>query len=364
MTSIPVLLVSSIEEVLRDSLMFGVLCDEPAALVVRYEVDARHGTLRRYAYTAHSVLEDTTAPLQTCCLTCAVRNDIAANLSRLSSADPAAVLLALPATMDPVPIAFGVDNDLPGGELEIVATVAVAAAETLEPDLFGDDLLLERALGWGEEDRRAVGEALVRQLETADVVVLGGEPSARVSAVLDHLIGDQPRRYPLHGVDVAALLGCPRSQRALHRGDLRRVEPSGAADGRGVWTLDLASWRPLHPVRLLAQLERLGAGALRGRGYFWLPSRPDMRCAWDGSGGQLSVGELDRWTEPASTRLVITGIGRGARKIRTAFESALMTDAELAAGLASWQDTDDGWDFWLGPRDADAAASAGDYHEE
>ena len=52
------------------------------------------------------------------------------------------------------------------------------------------------------------------------------------------------------------------------RVDPTTVQPSGAADHAGVWTLDLPSPLPLHPKRLAEHLEQLGTGRLRGRGHF------------------------------------------------------------------------------------------------
>ena len=57
----------------------------------------------------------------------------------------------------------------------------------------------------------------------------------------------------------------------------------------GAWRLDLRSERPIHPVRFQEELEILGGGPRRSRGCFWVPTRPDDICVWDGAGGQASV---------------------------------------------------------------------------
>lgn len=47
---------------------------------------------------------------------------------------------------------------------------------------------------------------------------------------------------------------------------------------------------------------------------------------------------------------MIIGTDADGGSLPEAFDRALMTDAELAAGIAGWQGRTDGWDQWLGPR--------------
>ena len=58
----------------------------------------------------------------------------------------------------------------------------------------------------------------------------------------------------------------------------------------------------------MAEIEAIGSGRHRSRGCFWLASRPDQVCAWEGSGGHLNIGVVDEWTDgPPFSRLVIVG---------------------------------------------------------
>ncbi|HEY0215087.1 MAG TPA: GTP-binding protein [Cellulomonas sp.] len=128
-----------------------------------------------------------------------------------------------------------------------------------------------------------------------------------------------------------------------------------APTGHGVWSLTLSSDRALHPERLLAEVARLGSGRLRSRGHFWVPSRPDSVCVWDGAGGQLSVGALGRWGDRApGTRLVLTGVEDVRAELLAAFGDVLMTAEEHAAGLHPWLGRDDVLAPWLGARSAAA----------
>lgn len=194
-----------------------------------------------------------------------------------------------------------------------------------------------------------MGEALARQVECADVVVTASAMDVRARALLDHLIEADRDRAQLHSLNVADLIA-RRSSRTARRGDLRAVRSTGAPADGGVWTLDLQSPNPMHPERLLDEVHRLGDGPLRSRGHFWLPSRPELACAWDGAGGQLSIGEIGPWRRARPrTRLVITGTDRDPTVLERAFDAALMTDDEVAEGLDRWESVEDGWDEWLGP---------------
>lgn len=350
MARVPVVTISSIDGVLRDSAAAGLLWDLPGAVVLTHELRVEQGTLRRVVSDVTGIIEDVTLELDHACMSCAVREDLVPTLIRLAQLRPEAILVALPVTGDPMPAMYAVDNEVPRARL--AASLTVLDGDAMEEDLFGDDLLADRHLELAPADRRSVGEALARQVECADVIASAAQLPERSRALLDHLVGDGPVRDLVHVLRGKTLVGQRRGRNNLRRGDLRTVAATGALPECGVWTLDLSSWKPLHPTRLLDQIERLGDGPLRGRGYFWLPSRREVMCAWDGAGGQLSVGELGAWGKTkARTRLVITGTTRDPAEIERAFAKALMTDAELARGLETWNDRDDGWDFWLGPRD-------------
>jgi len=248
--------------------------------------------------------------------------------------------------------------------LRLNGVVAVAGAGTLGDDLFGDDLLADRGLQHSVDDRRAVGEVLAHQLEQADLVLVDGlteQPdkgsgTVPVPALLAHLVTPPALvRGGPHEVVGRDLLDLGAgARRAMARADPMAVEPTGAADADGVWTLDLSTWRPLHPQRLHEEVEAMASGPTRSRGRFWLPGRPAVVGAWDGCGGQLSLGDFGLWGDvPRSTRLVVTGIGTDLRsQVADSFDRVLLTDAELAKGRDWWVGREDGFDQWMGERDA------------
>jgi G3E family GTPase len=129
------------------------------------------------------------------------------------------------------------------------------------------------------------------------------------------------------------------------------------------WTLELRSSLPFHPERLLDQIEELSAGGLRARGVFHVADRPGLACLWDGAGGQLAFGDLGPWQEVCAgtvphTRIVVVGVAddRGTdtaqddrRRLLEAFQAALCTPEELAAGV-EWLWREDHLAPWLGAR--------------
>jgi G3E family GTPase len=356
----------SMDPVLRDLATFSVLADATGTVVVRHDLGRARsaGVLRRVVSDVTGVLEDEEVPLDHPCMGCAMREDLLPTLLRLESAGRwQHALVALPVAGEAVPVV----QALLGGEVDgrpvrhllpWGGAVAVLDGGTAREDLFGDDLLAERGLAHTDDDRRSVGEVLARQLEHADLVLVDDDHVPPVVLpLLQHLApAGASVRTGLHELPGRALLDLQPGSDTARRGDPRHVRPAGRPDAGEVWTLDLATWRPLHPERLRHEIEALACGELRGRGRFWLPGRPSRVAAWDGGGGQLSIGDVGSWdgAQP-STRLVVTGLGQQLREqVAASFERVVLTDAELARGLASWVGRADGFDDWLGERE-DAA---------
>lgn len=362
----PLVVLATVDPVVRDTTVFGLVTDHPRLVVLRHDIlddDDDGGRIRRVVVSGDGVVEDLEVPLEHACLSCAVREDAVPQLERLAR-DPRwdAVVLALPVGAESLPvsraIAWSGRRTAPLGArgLRLADVVAAVDLDTFEDDLLGDDLLAERGLALTHDDRRAVGEALAAQVGHVDTLLVGGDRAAHpvASDLLDHLRAPDSRRVDgRHGVDPHALLRRVHdAARADRRADPLHAAPHrGAPTAHGVWTLDLRSGRPLHPERLVAHVERLGDVPARSRGRFWVPTRPDSVCVWDGAGGQLSVGQLGTWgrREP-DTRLVFTGVGDWAGDLVDAFGDVLTTEAEHRAGLVPWLGRDDVLEPWLGDR--------------
>ncbi|MFF3066288.1 CobW family GTP-binding protein [Oerskovia sp. NPDC057915] len=403
-TRVPLSVLVTIDPVLRDTAIFGLVTDTPRSVALRHDIHAEDGTLRRLVVDATGVVEDTLVDLEHACLSCAVREDAIPTLHDLARDGRwDQVLLALPVSAEPLPVARALDAAArPGGALHglrlatVLTVVDLAAVET---DLLDDDLLEERGLALTPTDHRSVGEVLAAQVEHADLVVTTGAPPApdlgdaggpglpsaprtpddvtrpgghaavqaawdgrRASARTGSGLVDRLRPHASTRVDGLEGLRFSDLSAASHDAAAaeQRAHPLGvrAAVGQdpatGTWTLELASDLPFDPERLLHQVRRLGTGRLRSRGVFWVPNRPDSMCAWDGAGGQLSIGAVGTWDDTVPrTRLVITGAADSAddrAALATAFDEILATREEVADGGLRWLGREDVLAPWLGER--------------
>lgn len=355
---VPVLVVASLDRVARDSFVSGLLLDLPRGVAVSHDFDpvTEGGGLRRLVVDRSGIRYDDHRQLDHACLSCAVREDLVPSIAQLTGDGRwDQLVVALPVSADPHTVVALLHHEMElasCGPSVLAGVVALVDPTTLVDDLFGDDLLAERGLALGAVDRRAVGEVLARQIECADLVATAVEPVGMPATLLQHLTGPVTPAVGWNLLDGAELMRSRLDRRTFQR----RTHPlhiprAPARTDRGVWTLDLSSPRPFHPDRLWERIEDLGRGAFRARGHFWLPTRPDALCIWDGSGGQLSIGRAGTWGHRrASTRLVVTGIDPADRtRVSATFGDVLLTDAE-SADASSWAGEQDGFEPWLEDR--------------
>lgn len=301
------------------------------------------------------------------CLTCAINQVIVPLLRRLAASGTWSwLVVALPPTAEAGPLtrALHVVGD---DRLVVHRVLAVPSAHERHPDtladgVFGDATLVDLGLALVPGDDRAYGEALAAQLEFADTIVLPDEhPDAETLTLLDHLRrpGSVVRRGR-HSCGGPAEANAPMHDFAAARAfvDPRARRPTGAPDAGDITTLDLRSWKPFHPARLLSTRAALGGGRQRARGHFWLPGRPHEAIAWDAAGGELGIGKVSGGWEAheRGTRLVVTTDAERAAGIRDAFRWSLMTDAEMVGAADRWRGVPDGFEGWLDDPHAAGAA--------
>ncbi|WP_109509602.1 GTP-binding protein [Nocardioides speluncae] len=340
----------------------------PQPVVVRHEIELEVGFIRRVVSDGTGVVEDVRVPVEHACLTCALRYEIVPTMVRLAEEAGgrwSSAVLDLPDSAEVVPVVRALRHMVvrgrPAGRyVDVRSVLAAVTGETLVGDVFGDDLVRER--GGPEYDDRTVGGVICDQLEYADIVLCTDEALPDDAAAL---LGELCRP----GVQVTAEPGDLAAARLLavrdHDAADAAVELTGRVPGGerpngeivdvtrdpdgGMWTLAVDTWRPFHPRRLLDRIEDIGGHGVRSRGCFWLPTRPLALNAWDGAGGALAIGTSGLWQErEPRTRILITGLGDGRDAVARAVEDVLMSEAELARGLARWAGRDDDFDAWLG----------------
>lgn len=357
MPRMPLALLGTIDPFLRDAVALTATL-EPGTVVVRHDL-IDEGLIRRVVSDLDGVVEDVVVPLEHACVSCAVREDAIPTLSRLAATGRwGRAVLALPVAAESLPVArtlapqTGPDGSLP--QFRLASVVCAADLMTFEDDVLGDDLLVERDRALTPDDRRAVGEALVGLIEHADVVVTT-DGTARAAELLEHLRASDGRRVSgLHHLDAGLLFNGEHDAEAGEaRAGIDR-EPDVVGHGpHGFQTLHLTSGRPFHPDRLFDRIEELGAGRVRSRGVFWVPTRPDSVIAWEGVGGQLSVGAVGEWDDaPQRTELTFTGLAADLAHRAAVFADVLVTADELTAGLTPWLGRVDILEPWLGERSA------------
>ncbi|BAK34989.1 hypothetical protein MLP_19750 [Microlunatus phosphovorus NM-1] len=344
---------AAIDPAARDTVAGGWLLGDDSVAVLQYNhvlLDDAARVTRRLIGTSGIIYLDELDEGDCAC--CRVREDLIGTLQHLvDQGNWERAVLSLPVGAPVGSLAAQLDTAIADGSLTgvVLSSVVVAVDRPgVADDLFGDDLLDERGLAMSSHDRRAVGEALGELIDYADLVIGTGEAADPGDAVLRQLAGSRYRpEWTM--VEVAALFGARHDVAAAGR----RIDPlhvtlaDHAQHESAAWSLDLHVAAPVHPGRLLERLEDLALGRFRSRGYLWLPNRPDTPCAWDGGGGQLSIGSLPGWQERApSCRLIITGVEPGEReRVRATFADVLCTPEEIAT--SRWSEDD--LAPWLGP---------------
>lgn len=315
MTPVPVTTIASVDDVLRESTSSGVLCDLPGAVAVRYHLLPDGDGVRRVVYELGGTIEDVIVPLEHSFLSCALREDILPTVVRLAASERwRAVVLALPVAAEPLPVVRALSAHVRGSAapVRVASVAAVLDGASVCADLLGADLLAERGLGIGPEDRRAVGEVLAHQLEYADLVVTSGWLAPRAAALLEHLVTPGGTRGALYGLDAEALVSGRPDPGADARVDARRVRLTGrsASTGCGPWTCRPGGrcTRSGYSSASRRSVPDGCAGAARSGcrpGRAWL-ARGTVRAVSSASARSVPGAGLRRtpaWSSPASTRI-------------------------------------------------------------
>ncbi|UTH74541.1 GTP-binding protein [Chromobacterium sp. IIBBL 290-4] len=221
-------------------------------------------------------------------------------------------------------------------------------------------------------------DLLIEQVEFCDVIVLNktdlanAEQLAELQAILrslnpraDRLQRIRPRTAGSRARHRPLRLRSRRRSAGLAGGAARRT-PAGNRSLRHR-QLRLPRAAAVPPQRLWQWMGREWPGVVRSKGYFWLASRPQFAGLWSQAGAVarhscagLWWAALDReewpadedslalirsrWQEPFGDRqqeLVLIGMAMDRQALVAAFDACLLSDAEMARGMAAWQTLDD-----------------------
>ncbi|MCV7193603.1 GTP-binding protein [Mycolicibacterium brumae] len=300
------------------------------------------------------------------CICCTLREDLisaVADLARARRFDQ--IVIESTGISEPMPVAatfsWEFEDGFRLGDLARLDTlVTVVDAATFLPELARGEELTRRNLAAGQTDSRNIADLLSDQVEFADVILVskadlaGPEATARTEAVLRRL---NPRAEITRVDHGSAPLGLLL--------DTGRFDPDLAAetpgweeeiaDGHtpeteeyGISSLTFRADRPFHPERLAEALGQL-RGMLRSKGFCWLATRPTISAFWSQAGPNMVLEPAAYWSAtpiPPGQEIVFIGVNLKPKVVRMLLNSALLTDAELAAGQNAWLRMSDPLPAW------------------
>lgn len=267
------------------------------------------------ADTELSRTDETLVEMSNGCICCTLRDDLLAEVRRLSDEGRFDYLLIESTGIsEPLPVAATFDfRDEDGQSLSDVAKldtmVTVVDAVNLLNDYSSHDFLSDRGETLGEDDEPTLVNLLVEQIEFADVVVLNkvadAEPHKVEAArqIIRSLNADARIIEANHSnVPADAILntGLFDFEKA-HEHPMWAKELYGFADHvpeteeYGVASYVYRARRPFEPEKIMAALNGDLLGVIRAKGHFWIATRPDWVAEFSLAGALSSVKPLGTW---------------------------------------------------------------------
>jgi G3E family GTPase len=339
------------------------------------------------------------------CICCTLRDDLLVEVARLAREGRFDYLLIESTGIgEPLPVAatftFETEDGASLAEVARLDTmVTVVDAERFLDDLGSVDDLRDRQLALGDDDERTLADLLVDQVEFADVLVINKAdrvPADRlglVRAVLRHLNPDAEQHVTARGqlaphlvlgtgrFDFARAEQAPGWQKELAGIHIPETEEYGIS------SFVYRARRPFHPARLWARLGEGLPGVLRGKGFFWVATRPDVMASWSQAGNTIELQPAgvwcaaqppESWDVDDATRdrlaelwhpelgdrqqeLVLIGQHLDRAALIEQLDAALVTPDELAAGPSAWATFEDPlppWDILVDDMEDEAATDA------
>lgn len=327
-------------------------------------------------------VEEELVELSNGCICCTLRDDLLREVVRLAKEGRFdALLIESTGISEPLPVAQTFTfTDEDGTSLESLARIdtmvtVVDAASFL--DHYGTrDRLKDRGVAADASDERNLVDLLVDQIELADVLVLNKADLVseaelgRLAGILAHLNPSAAQVRAVEGaVPLSLVLDTGRFDLESARrsaGWLRELEGEHVPETEeyGIASFVYRSHLPFDPKRLYRALHdpALVASVLRGKGFFWIATRPDVVWSWAHAGSLSRIeahglwyaswptlerpDELpehrwhERWGDRAQ-ELVFIGVGMDEARIRARLDACLLEPALAASGPMTWSLLDD-----------------------
>lgn len=368
----------------RDGLRVAVIVNDMSEV----NIDA---DLLREGGAELSHTEETLVEMSNGCICCTLRDDLLAEVRRLSEeARFDYLLIESTGIFEPLPVAATFDfRDEEGQSLADVARldtmVTVVDAVNLLNDFSSHDLLADRGETLGEEDKRSLVHLLTNQIEFADVVVLNKVDDARaeqVDAALKiirslnadaRIIRTSRSVVDPHDVLSTGLFDYEKA----HEHPMWAKELYGFAEHTpeteeyGISSFVYRARAPFDPRKIYALLNQDLPGVIRAKGHFWMATRPDWVAEFSLAGALSSVTPLGtwwanipeerwpdhqqaqdylrtHWLEPFGDRrqeLVFIGSGIDWPTLKSRLDACLVKDAAWDK-IENYANTDDPFPIW------------------
>jgi len=326
------------------------------------------------------------------CICCTLREDLLQEVRRLAMEGRFDYLLIESSGIsEPLPVATTfVFEDEEGRALSEFARldtmVSVVDARSFLDDFASQDLLEDRGQVAGKEDDRTLADLLTDQVEFADVLIVNKidlvseEERTHLKSLLRSLnreaeiIEAERGQVPLSAILNTGRFDFERAQAAP--GWMQELEGVHIPETEeyGISSFVYRARRPFHPSRFHRFAEGLWPGVLRAKGFFWLASRMGVVGSVSQAGVMREYGpagtwwadatpedraeamaEMDgfldgAWEAPWGDRrqeMVFIGQEMDHEGLRSALDSALLTDEEMEAGPLGWAGLPDPFPTWI-----------------
>ena len=291
----------------RDGLRVAVIVNDMS------EVNIDSDLVR--ADTNLSRTNETLVEMSNGCICCTLRDDLLAEVRRLSEENRFDYLLIESTGIsEPLPVAATFDfRDEDGQSLSDVAEldtmVTVVDAVNLLNDYSSHDFLRDRGETLGEDDERTLVNLLVEQIDFADVVVLNkiedaGSHKTKAARQIIRSLNADAQILEVNHSDVPANkilnTGLFDFEKA-HEHPMWAKELYGFADHvpeteeYGVASFVYRARRPFVPEKIMTVLNGDLPGVIRAKGHFWIATRPEWVAEFSLAGALSSIRPLGTW---------------------------------------------------------------------
>ena len=291
----------------RDGLRVSVIVNDMSEVNIDSDLVCADTNLSR--------TNETLVEMSNGCICCTLRDDLLAEVRRLSEENRFDYLLIESTGIsEPLPVAATFDfRDEDGQSLSDVAEldtmVTVVDAVNLLNDYSSHDFLRDRGETLGEDDERTLVNLLVEQIEFADVVVLNkiedaGSHKTKAARQIIRSLNADAQILEVNHSDVPANkilnTGLFDFEKA-HEHPMWAKELYGFADHvpeteeYGVASFVYRARRLFVPEKIMTVLNGDLPGVIRAKGHFWIATRPEWVAEFSLAGALSSIRPLGTW---------------------------------------------------------------------